>query len=489
MVLSRNPRNRLGLLLSCPALFVGGLLVLILVIVYGMRSDYDEMHPFLGELLPAGHCLCHSSVAFECASCLDRQEGNSGNGNGNGSAGKNSGETDEKTWEFVYGRDDTNEALTRKQCQAAFPGAFEDVQRAVELRRKEGKNVRAQDVAGMKMYKGMVKAMIFNGELYVEEVRCMGEDHRKKVVGVLSSIYRALTAIPTRRELPNIEFAFTIEDMADDPSVPIWALTRRIQDEQVWLMPDFGFWSWNLDGVGPYGQVVDEIKERDVEGHWETKEKKLVWRGKLSFAPKLRRALLAIAKDKPWSAVRALRWWDKKSMQNDFVSSVDQCNYMFIAHAEGRSYSAGLKYRQACRSVIVAHKLQWIQNHHYLMVADGPHQNFVEVERDFSDLESKIEALLANQEEAKRIADNSVKVFRERYLTPAAEACYWRELFRGWAEVSFVPELYEDVTMAKKNKKRMRGLRHETFILLEDKEQLQFKARDHKLTPILNPKS
>ena len=98
------------------------------------------------------------------------------------------------------------------------------------------------------------------------------------------------------------------------------------------------------------------------------------------------------------------------------------------------------------------------------MVADGPHQNFVEVERDFSDLESKIEALLANQEEAKRIADNSVKVFRERYLTPAAEACYWRELFRGWAEVSFVPELYEDVTMAKKNKKRMRGLRHETFM-------------------------
>ena len=80
---------------------------------------------------------------------------------------------------------------------------------------------------------------------------------------------------------------------------------------------------------------MDEIKERDVEGHWETKEKKLVWRGKLSFAPKLRRALLAIAKDKPWSAVRALRWWDKKSMQNDFVSSVDQCNYMFIAHAEG----------------------------------------------------------------------------------------------------------------------------------------------------------
>jgi len=50
---------------------------------------------------------------------------------------------------------------------------------------------------------------------------------------------------------------------------------------------------------------------------------------------------------------------------------------------------------------------------------------------------------LSHPEEAQRIADNSVRTFRERYLTPAAEACYWRALIRGWGSISFESELYE----------------------------------------------
>lgn len=146
-------------------------------------------------------------------------------------------------------------------------------------------------------------------------------------------------AITDRRQLPDIEFIFTIEDMADDPNNPLWVLTRRAQDSKVWLMPDFGFWSWNVKGIGPYGQVVSEIVERDVDHNWGKKQKKLVWRGKLSFAPRLRRALIQVAKDKPWSAVRALRWASEESMRADFISSVDQCDYMFIAHTEGLSTS------------------------------------------------------------------------------------------------------------------------------------------------------
>jgi hypothetical protein len=87
--------------------------------------------------------------------------------------------------------------------------------------------------------------------------------------------------------------------------------------------------------------------------------------------------------------------------------------------------------------------MQWIQPHHYLLIADGPQQNFVEVERDFSDLEDKIEYYLSHPTEARRIADNGVRTFRERYLTPAAEACYWRKLFHGWAQISFEPEFYQ----------------------------------------------
>jgi hypothetical protein len=110
--------------------------------------------------------------------------------------------------------------------------------------------------------------------------------------------------------------------------------------------------------------------------------------------------------------------------------------------------------------------MQWIQHHHYLFVANGTNQNFVEVERDFSDLEEKIEYLISNPEEAKRIADNSVRTFRDHYFAPAAEACYWRALIHGWAQSSFKPEVYESKPGSALG--RARGMRFENFAYVFD---------------------
>ena len=70
------------------------------------------------------------------------------------------------------------------------------------------------------------------------------------------------------------------------------------------------------------------------------------------------------------------------------------------------------------------------------MRTHGPEQNIVTVKEDWSDLQATIEGLLADPERAERIANNTVKTFRDRYLTPAAEACYWRKLFEAWKEVT-----------------------------------------------------
>jgi hypothetical protein len=127
----------------------------------------------------------------------------------------------------------------------------------------------------------------------------------------------------------------------------------------------------------------------------------------------------------------------------------------------GRSYSGSLKYRLACSSVTVIHKLQWIEHYHYLLSSSGPQQNLVEVERDFSDLVEKMEYYLTHTEDAERVAKNSVKTFRERYLTTAAEACYWRALIRGWAEVSFEPRGFEE---GPDGRQKIRGMRFENFV-------------------------
>lgn len=92
------------------------------------------------------------------------------------------------------------------------------------------------------------------------------------------------------------------------------------------------------------------------------------------------------------------------------------------------------------------------------MSSSGSSQNYVEVERDFSDLDETITKLIRNPKKAKEIADNNVKTFRERYLTVAADACYFRRLVKEWKEISFEPEVRENRTS------RARGMRMENFM-------------------------
>jgi hypothetical protein len=74
-----------------------------------------------------------------------------------------------------------------------------------------------------------------------------------------------------------------------------------------------------------------------------------------------------------------------------------------------------------------------------------------------------MEWLLAHPEEAARIARNNVETFRDRYLTPAAEACYWRHMISAWASVAFEPSFYDtdEAEIAK-----WRGTPYESFSLM-----------------------
>lgn len=106
-------------------------------------------------------------------------------------------------------------------------------------------------------------------------------------------------------------------------------------------------------------------------------------------------------------------------------------------------------------------KRTWVEPYHALLVVSGPEQNFVEVEKNFSDLEEKVLELVKDQNKAGRIAENGVTTFRNKHLTPAAQVCYWRKMIKRWAEVSFEPEQSEDSPEG--TTKKMRGTPFETF--------------------------
>lgn len=50
--------------------------------------------------------------------------------------------------------------------------------------------------------------------------------------------------------------------------------------------------------------------------------------------------------------------------------------------------------------------------------------NVIVIERDYADLGRKIKFLVGHPEIAERIADNTLRSLRDRYLTLAAESCY-----------------------------------------------------------------
>jgi hypothetical protein len=284
-------------------------------------------------------------------------------------------------------------------------------------------------------------------------------------------------AYPDRHLLPNIEFIFTTEDFANDPTGrgPIWAYSKREEDTSVWLMPDFGYWAWPEVQIGPYHEVRRRIAaiddgETTADGsttpglRFQDKKKQLVWRGSLATNPGVRSKLLKSAQSRSWASVRVIDWDDENDIRFNLLPIEDHCRYMFLAHTEGRSFSGRGKYLLNCRSVMISHPLIWREAHHAALIASGPNANYVEVEQDFADLPRKVDFLIDNPQVAERIAENSVRTFRDRYLTPAAESCYWRHLVRQYASVlDFEPVLF---ATGRDGKLTSRGTPFETWLLM-----------------------
>jgi hypothetical protein len=355
------------------------------------------------------------------------------------------------TWN--YQRDKDNLLLTLDQCDAAFPGFFAEVDRAVD-HWKGG--VKEEDVDAIKQQNGYVRVMIYDNQLYV--IAKTGGIYSRELA-TLHAIHRAVLTSP--EVLPNIEFAFNADDRI--PSVPLWGYARREEDKHIWLIPDFGYYSWPETKVGTMGEVrmKAEVEEQSGSWSWKQKHPQLFWRG-ATMGLSLRDRLIEMTKGKPWADIKALDWHNKESTDKDLKSMPEHCQYKYLMQTEGNSYSGRLKYLQNCRSVIVSHPLDWIEHHHPLMQSSGPEQNFVEVERSFENLEATILSLEKDQTKAERIAENNKRTFREHYLTPAAEACYWRKLIHGWSTVSWEPRFWK---LDADGNKVWRGLPVESFLL------------------------
>lgn len=171
----------------------------------------------------------------------------------------------------------------------------------------------------------------------------------------------------------------------------------------------------------------------------------------------------------------------------------DFCRYRYVLHTEGVTYSGRFQFLQLCASVVITPPLGWLQHATHLVrpvfsdtlllgaegeeggerggegeeqgqgqgqgegrtrwepdpatrrawpVSYAPEEaNIVFVRPDWSDLEEVILWLEAHPGVGEGIARRQRATFAGGgYYSPAAEACYWRALVRGWSEVVRVDE-------------------------------------------------
>lgn len=91
----------------------------------------------------------------------DNNNNNNNNDNNNNNNGGGGGGPD--NWEFVPERDADNFGLNQKQCRAAFPKLFVDIDNMVELRKD--KKITVKELNSKPPKPAIVRAMIYSGEV------------------------------------------------------------------------------------------------------------------------------------------------------------------------------------------------------------------------------------------------------------------------------------------------------------------------------------
>lgn len=159
-----------------------------------------------------------------------------------------------------------------------------------------------------------------------DPLECYVSNGRERIVATLSLIQRALISTPAHESVPNIEFTISYDDLPTRSTHNVtWGFTKKEEEENVWLIPDYGYWSWWAVGIPSFASLWRQIEEVESKIKWPNKVPKAVWRGTLHYAPAIREKLMDIAKDTTWGDVKVVTLGQNMA---DYLSLDDHCRFV-----------------------------------------------------------------------------------------------------------------------------------------------------------------
>ncbi|KAL8286316.1 hypothetical protein RQP46_004804 [Phenoliferia psychrophenolica] len=161
------------------------------------------------------------------------------------------------------------------------------------------------------------KVAIIDNRVYIKRFHTGGKSRNQ---AVLASLYEAVSTSP--EPIKDVEFWFR------------WGSTisrNKGVGERMWLLPDFGFWSWPEPRVNGWSDYRRRAMSVDSRMPWHLKFDKLFWRGNL--LSDFRKELYELAKGFEWNDVKALKW---RTLEGR-IEMEDHCKHRYLASIEGKS--------------------------------------------------------------------------------------------------------------------------------------------------------
>jgi hypothetical protein len=181
------------------------------------------------------------------------------------------------------------------------------------------------------------------------------------------SIKHVLDIFP---DIPDLDLFFSVGDVVDLGDklnnalfdVPIFAITKTnkikwgLRPDRIVLMPCFTLWSWPEPLVGRWPKRFQSILNAGQKLEYENRVPKLFWRG---FEFPKRSWFIKVAKKHPGTmdlevnVFKAGKGILALAPSTTYKTLEQHCNYKYLLHQEGYTYSSRLKYILLCGSTVV----------------------------------------------------------------------------------------------------------------------------------------
>eukprot|EP01112_Ceratiomyxa_fruticulosa_P004872 TRINITY_DN1543_c0_g1_i1.p1 TRINITY_DN1543_c0_g1~~TRINITY_DN1543_c0_g1_i1.p1 ORF type:complete len:422 (-),score=65.93 TRINITY_DN1543_c0_g1_i1:64-1329(-) len=275
-------------------------------------------------------------------------------------------------------------------------------------------------------YCSMILRIVDNKLYIVEEKR--GFPMRAKSIKV------QLHDMLKRYKVPDVQFCVNIGDrMANDeidPNSPCFVLCKYPQDDRAVVIPDITFGAW------PDVLPMEYLRERELlysvaeNKTWETRKNQIYFRG---TATSMRNLLYDIAQKHP-------QYFDIEvhvPKDNSKIVPLEEiCNYNYLVHFEGVSYSSRIKYLMMCNSLVIwghhspFRQEKYIEFWYDLLV---PYENYIPLDPvEESEVLKLIQWIEEHPHDVKRIAKNAYDLTINTLSRENIE-CYWQTLLKEYA--------------------------------------------------------